>query len=69
MALNKNQSKDLFLVLLKTIFLIFGLNIFLTSLINGIKLEFKKNNLESEMNLNYKKLKYIQNIQFDMDIY
>ena len=42
MALNKNQSKDLFLVLLKTIFLIFGLNIFLTSLINGIKLELKK---------------------------
>ena len=69
MALNKNQSKDLFLVLLKTIFLIFGLNIFLTSLINGIKLELKKNNLESEMNLNYKKLKYIQNIQFDVDIY
>ena len=69
MALNKNQSKDLFLVLLKTIFLIFGFNIFLTSLINGIKFEFKKNNLESEMNLNYKKLKYIQNIQFDMDIY
>ena len=46
MALNKNQSKDLFLILLKTIFLIFGLNIFLTSLINGIKLELKKNNLE-----------------------
>ena len=69
MALNKNQSKDLFLVLLKTIFLIFGLNIFLTSLINGIKLELKKNNLESEMNLNYKKLKYVQNIQFDVDIY
>ena len=69
MALNKNQSKDLFLFSLKTICLIFGLNIFLTSLINGIKLELKKNNLESEMNLNYKKLKYIQNIQFDMDIY
>ena len=69
MALNKNQSKDLFLVLLKTIFLIFGLNIFLTSLINGIKLELKKNNLESEMNLNYKKPKIIQNIQFDVDIY
>ena len=60
MALNKNQSKDLFLVLLKTIFLIFGLNLFLTSLINGIKLELKKNNLESEMNLNFKKPKYIQ---------
>ena len=69
MALNKNQSKDSFLVLLKTIVLIFGLNIFLTSLINGIKLELKKNKLESEMNLNYKKLKYIQNIQFDVDIY
>ena len=69
MALNKNQSKDSFLVLLKTLVLILGLNIFLTSLINGIKLELKKNNLESEMNLNYKKLKYIQNIQFDVDIY
>ena len=69
MALNKNRNKDLFLVLLKTIFLIFGLNLFLTSLINGIKLELKKNNLESEMNLNYKKLRYIQNIQFDVDIY
>ena len=69
MALNKNQSKDLFLVLLKTIFLIFGLNLFLTSLINGINLELKKNNLESEMNLNYKKPKIIQNIQFDLDIY
>ena len=69
MALNKNQSKDLFLFLLKTIFLIFGLNIFLTSLINVIKLELKKNNLISEMNLNYKNLKYIQKIPFDVDIY
>ena len=69
MALNKNQSKDSFLVLLKTIVLIFGLNIFLTSLINVIKLEFKKNNLTSEKNLNYKDLKYIQNIPFDADIY
>ena len=69
MALNKNQNKDLFLVLLKTISLIFGLNIFLTSLINGIKLELKKNNLESEINLNCIKLKYIQNIQFVVDIY
>ena len=69
MALNKNQSKDLFLALLKTIFLIFGLNLFLTSLINGIKLELKKNNLESEINLNYKKVKHIQKMQFDVDIY
>ena len=69
MGLNKNRSKDLFLILLNTILLIFGFNIVLTSLITGIKLELKKNNLESEMNLNYKKLKYIQNIQFDMDIY
>jgi len=69
MALNKNQNKDLFLVLLKTISLIFGLSIFLTSLINGIKLELKKINLESEINLNYKKLKHTQNIQFVVDIY
>ena len=69
MALNKNRSKDLFLVFLKTIVLIFGFNILLTSLINGIKLELKKNNLESDMNLNHKKLKYVHNIQFDVDIY
>ena len=69
MGLNKNQRNNFFLVLMKTIVFIFGLNLFLTTLINGIKLELKKNNLESEMNLNYKKLKYIQNIQFDMDIY
>ena len=69
MALNKNQSKDSFLFLLKTIVLIFGLNIFLTSLINVIKLELKKNNLTSEKNFNYKDLKYIQNIPFDVDIY
>ena len=69
MGLNKNRSKDLFLVFLKTIVLIFGFNILLTSLINGIKLELKKNNLESDMNLNHKKLKYVHNIQFDVDIY
>ena len=69
MALNKNHSKDLFLVLLKTIFLIFGLNIFLTSLINGIKLQLKKNNFKSEIILSYKEVNYIQNIQFDVDIY
>ena len=69
MALNKNQSKDLFLLLLKTIFLIFGLNIFLTSLINVIKFEFKKNNVESQVNLNFKKLNFVQNFQFDVDIY
>ena len=69
MALNKNQSKDLFLLLLKTIFLIYGLNIFLTSLINVIKFELKKNNVESQVNLNYKKLKFVQNFQFDVDIY
>ena len=68
MRLNNNRSKDLFLVLMKTIFLIFGLNIFLTSIIKVIKLELK-NNLESEMSLNYKKLKYLHNIQFEVDIY
>ena len=51
MWINKNRNIDFFLVLLKTIFLIAGLNIFLTSLINVIILELKKNNLESEINL------------------
>ena len=68
MRLNNKRSKDLFLVLMKTIFLIFGLNIFLTSIIKVIKLELK-NNLESEMSLNYKTLKYVHNIQFKVDIY
>ena len=44
------------------------LNIFLTSIITGIKLELK-NNLESEMSLNNQKLKYVHNIQFEVDIY
>ena len=66
---NKNRSKDLFLALLKTIFLIFGFNLLLTSLITGIKLELKKNNLDSEINLNYKELKNFHYIQFDVDIY
>ena len=42
MALNKDRSKTFFLVLFKTIFLIFGLNLFLTSLVTVIKLDFKK---------------------------
>ena len=57
MGLNKNQRNNFFLVLLKTIVFIFGLNLFLSTLINGIKLELKKNNFESEMNLNFKKTK------------
>ena len=57
MGLNKNQRNNFFLVFLKTIVFIFGLNLFLTTLINGIKLELKKNNFESEINLNYKKYK------------
>ena len=67
--MNQNRSKYLILVLLKNIFLIFGVNILLTTLITVIKLEFKKNNFDSEINLNYKKLKYVQNIQFNVDIY
>ena len=58
MGINKNRSKDLFLVFLKAFFLIVGLNIFLTTVLKGTKLEFKRNNLESEINLNIKKLKY-----------
>ena len=69
MWLSNNRGKELFLVLLKTLFLIVGLNIFLSSLFNVIKLEFKKNNLESEMNLNIQKVKYDQSFQFDFDIY
>ena len=69
MGLNKSRNKNLFLVLFKTIVLIFGANIFITSLITGIKLELKKNNLELEINLNNKKFKDVQNIQFDVDIY
>ena len=69
MGLSKNRRNHLFLVLLKIIFLIFGLNLFLTSLITVIKLELNNNNFESEMNLNYKTFKYFQNIQFNLDIY
>ena len=69
MWLSNNRGKELFLVVSKTLFLIVGLNIFLSSLFNVIKLEFKKNNLESEINLNNKKLKFDRIVQFDLDIY
>ena len=55
MSLYKNRSNIVFL-LLKTLFIILGLNILLTSLITVVKIEMK-NNLESEMNINIKKLK------------
>ena len=67
MSLYKNRS-NIFLFLLKTLFIILGLNILLTSLFTVIKIELK-NNLESEMNVNNKKLKYDNNVQFDLDIY
>ena len=54
MWFNKILSKDLFLVLLKILFLIVGLNVFLSSLLTVINLELKKNNLESQINLNIK---------------
>ena len=69
MPVDKNQSKNLILFLLKTLFLILGLNIFLSSVFTVIKLEFRKNNEELKMNLNIKKLKYDQNVQFYIDIY
>ena len=69
MSFNKNQSKTLFLFLLKTLFLILGLNIFLSSVFTVIKSEFRKNNLELKMNLNIKKHKNDQNVQFNLDIY
>ena len=67
MTLYKNRS-NIFLFLLKTLFIILGFNVLLTSLVTVIKLEFK-NNLESEMNVNNNKLKYKHNVQFDLDIY
>ena len=69
MWLSKKRSKDLFIVLLKTFLFIMGLNIFLTSIFTSIKIESKKNNLESEMNKNIKRLKYNQITQFYLDIY
>ena len=65
----KNRGRVFFLILLKTLLFIIGINIFLTSLFTVIKLELKKNNLESEINLNIKKFKYDQLDQFDSDIY
>ena len=69
MNLNKNNRENLFLILFKTLFLIVGFNIFFTSFLILINLEFKKNNIELEMNSNIQKLKYDQSFQFDFDIY
>ena len=67
MNLNIKRS-NIFLFLLKTLFIILGLNVLLTSIFTVIKLEFK-NNLDLEMNVNNKKLQYDDNFQFDLDIY
>ena len=69
MSLDKNRIENLFLILFKTLFLILGFNIFITSILIVINLEFKKNNMESKMNLNTQKVKYDQSFQFDLDIY
>ena len=69
MMINKNQSKDLLKNFFKTIFLILGLDILLTSIFLIIKEEFKKNNFDSEINLVIKKNDYHQNFKFDKDIY
>ena len=69
MNLNKNSRENLFLILFKTLFLIIGFNIFFTSFFILINLEFKKNNMEIEMNSNIQKVKYDQSFQFDLDIY
>ena len=69
MNLNKNSRENLFLILFKTLFLIIGFNIFFTSFFILINLEFKKNNMEIEMNSNIQKVKYDQSFQFDFDIY
>ena len=65
MQLNRNRSKALFLALLKFLILIIGLNIFLTTVLTGIDFYSKRNNSDSEINFNIKKLKYNQNVQFD----
>ena len=67
MNLRKNRS-NIFIFLLKNFFIIFGLNLLLTSLFTVIKIELK-NNLQSKMNVNNKKLKYDHKVQFDLDIY
>ena len=67
MNLNIKRS-NIFLFLLKTLFIILGLNVLLTSIFTVIKLELK-NNLDLEMNVNNKKLQYDDNFQFDLDIY
>ncbi len=54
MWINKNGRNDIFLFLIKTSCLILGLNIFLTSVLTIINLEFKKTNFESGMNLKIK---------------
>ena len=54
MNLYKKRS-NIFLFLLKTLFIILGLNVLLTSIFTLIKFELK-NNLELEMNVNNKKL-------------
>jgi len=52
---NKNRNNDLFLILFKSLCLILGLNIFLTSILTVLDLQFKKNNLQSLINLNSNK--------------
>jgi len=69
MWLNKKRRKDLFLVSFRTLCLIVGSNICLTSLFTIIKLDLNKDNFEPEMNLNINKLKSTQNVQFVLDIY
>ena len=58
---NKNRNNDLFLILFKSLCLILGLNIFLTSILTVIKLEFKKNKFQSGININVNKHRYYQN--------
>ena len=69
MSFNKNKSKNLLIVLLKTFIFVIGVDIFLTSFLNIIYLEFKKSNLKSEMHLINKKLKSDRYVLSDVDIY
>ena len=69
MFLDKNRIKYSLSLIFKTACLIIGLDIFLTSSFMVIKREFKKNNFESESNLNVRNIKSNQNVQFIGNIY
>tara|TARA_B100001769_G_C21806425_1_gene438858 strand:+ start:441 stop:650 length:210 start_codon:yes stop_codon:yes gene_type:complete len=69
MWFKKNKNKDFLSLFLNTLCLIIGLDILITSFLIITKEEFKKTNLELQVYLNIKKLKYEDHVQFARDIY